>query len=86
MDRAGHQTHLQEDVDDASISENVDDPEEEIGDPNKVVDQWMLRRELSPVLVSDLQYFAIDPIKQRCRCGIDKVVMLVHIDPTPRGP
>ena len=30
VDRAGHQTHLQEDVDDTSISENVDEPEEKV--------------------------------------------------------
>ena len=61
----------------------------------------MLRRELTPVLVSNLQDLVINSIKQSgalrykfkllsLRIGVyfwvDKVVVLVHIDPGPRGP
>ena len=46
----------------------------------------MLRRELSPVLVNNVQQFVIDTIQQGGAGRIDELVVLVHVDPGPRGP
>ena len=56
-------TNLHENVDDGSISENIYYPEEEVGDANEVVDERVLRRELFPVLVNNVQKVVINPVK-----------------------
>ena len=56
-------TNLHENVDYGSISENIYYPEEEVGDTNEVVDERVLRRELFPVLVNNVQKVVINPVK-----------------------
>ena len=47
---------LEEDVDDASVSEEGDDPEEEEEDSEEVGDQGVGGRELAPVLINNLGF------------------------------
>ena len=56
---------LEEDVTDAPVTEEIDKPEEEEAYPDYVIDERMLRWELAPVLVNNLQGLLINSIKVR---------------------
>ena len=71
---------LEEDVADASITEEVDQPEEEETDADNVIDQRMLRRELTPVLVYHLHGHLVHTIKMSGALGVDQVVVSIHVD------
>ena len=60
--------NLEEDVTDAPITEEIDKPEEEEAYPDYVIDERMLRWELAPVLVNNLQGLLINSIKVRGSC------------------
>ena len=53
---------LKEDVADTAIAKEVDEPEEDIADAHNVVDERMLRRELSPVIINDLHGHLVNSI------------------------
>ena len=60
--------NLEEDVTDAPVTEEIDKPKEEEAYPDYVIDERMLRWELAPVLVNNLQGLLINSIKVRGSC------------------
>ena len=72
--------HLQEDIDDGAISKEANHPEEEEGDANNVDNQRVLRWELAPVGMDELEDILGDAVEMGGALGEDQVVLGIHVD------
>ena len=61
--RSSEGLDLEENVDHTPIAKEADDEQKEIGNPYQVIGQGVLRRELSPVLIHNLQSSPVQPIQ-----------------------